>query len=70
MLKKITGFLLMLGIIIINFGFFSPRTADAASLTVMSDTLTNLTATTVSNHVIKIHNSYWSGIWCNNYSYF
>jgi hypothetical protein len=44
---------LAVGIIVVNFGFVSPKTAMAASLTSMSDTVSNLTASTAASHVIK-----------------
>ena len=43
----------MVGIIVINFGFITPKTAMAASLTAMSDTVSNLTASATAGHVIK-----------------
>ena len=43
----------MLGIIVLNFGYLmSPKMVSAAPLTVLSDTVSNLTASTVANHTI------------------
>ncbi|KKP90773.1 MAG: hypothetical protein UR97_C0009G0004 [Candidatus Nomurabacteria bacterium GW2011_GWE2_36_115] len=53
MIKKLTSSVLILGIIIINFSFITPPIAMAASLTSLSDTVSNLTASTVANHVIR-----------------
>jgi hypothetical protein len=53
MIKKIISVTLMVSVIAINFGFMANQTAEAAQLTVLSDTVTNLTASTVANHVIK-----------------
>lgn len=53
MIKKIVSFVLTLGVVMFNFGFISPKVASAANLTAMSDTVSNLTASTVANHVIK-----------------
>lgn len=53
-MKKIISSLLVVGIIAINFGgFLSPKVAMAASLTSMSDTVSNLTASATASHVIK-----------------
>lgn len=53
-MKKIISAVLMVGIIAINFGgFLSPRVAMAASLTAMSDTVSNLTTGATASHVIK-----------------
>jgi len=43
----------MVGIFAINFNFFTPGTAMAASLTALSDTLSNSTASATSSHIIK-----------------
>ena len=43
----------MVGVIVINFGFLYPNITSAASLNTLSDTVSNLTASTVANHVIK-----------------
>ena len=43
----------MVGIVAINFGFMTPKLANAAaSVTAFSDTVSNLTASTVANHTI------------------
>ena len=52
-MKKFFSFVLMLGIMVFNFGFLSPSIVSAASLTSMKDTVTNLTASTVANHTIQ-----------------
>lgn len=52
-MKKIVSALLMVGIVSFNFGFLSPQIANAASLTVLSDTVSNLTASATASHVIK-----------------
>jgi hypothetical protein len=53
MYKKIASFILILSFVIVNLGFFAPREAMAASLTNLSDTITNLTANPgVANHTI------------------
>jgi hypothetical protein len=53
MIKRFTSFVLMVGVLALNFGFIVPREADAASLTTISDTVTNLTASAVANHTIQ-----------------
>lgn len=53
MFKKFISSLLVVGIVAINFGFFTPNMAMAASLTSMSDTVSNLTASAVANHTIQ-----------------
>jgi hypothetical protein len=53
MTKRFTSFILMVGVLALNFGFIVPREADAASLTSISDTVTNLTAGAVANHTIQ-----------------
>ena len=54
MVKKIVGFVLVSGLISFNLGFlFIPQTVSAGSLTILSDTVSNLTASTVANHVVK-----------------
>ena len=53
MIKKILSFVLMVGIVAVNFGFMTPKVADAASLTALSDTVSNLTASAVANHTIQ-----------------
>jgi len=53
-MKKIISAVLIIGIIVINFGgFISPKEAMAASLTAMSDTVSNLTTGATASHVIK-----------------
>lgn len=52
MFRKFVSSVLVVGIIVINFGFITPKEAIAASLTVMSDTVSNLTASTAANHTI------------------
>jgi len=52
-MKKITSALLMVGIVVFNFGLFSPGVAVAASLTSLSDTVSNLTTGVTASHVIK-----------------
>ena len=52
-MKKITSALLMVGIVALNFGFLSPKTAMAASLTSMSDTVGNLTTGVKASQIIK-----------------
>ena len=51
--KKITSLILMVGVIVINFSFLNTPVAQAASLTALSDTVTNLTAGAVANHTIR-----------------
>jgi len=53
MSKKIISFVLIVGVLAVNFGFIVPREAVAANLTALSDTITNLTASTVANHTIQ-----------------
>jgi hypothetical protein len=53
MIIKFASLVLIICIITINFGFISPRIAMAANLTALSDTVTNLSASTVANHVIR-----------------
>ena len=53
MFKKFTSFILILGTLIINFEFMMPRIVMAGSLTSMSNTVTNLTASTAANHTIQ-----------------
>jgi hypothetical protein len=56
MFKKIISSFLVLGMVALNFGFLdlvSIHKVEAASLTSMSDTLANLTASTPSSQVIK-----------------
>lgn len=43
----------MISVVVINFNILSPQKAMAGSLTTLSDTVTNLTASTVANHAIK-----------------
>ena len=44
----------MLGVVALNLGYLMmPKTASAGFLTALSDTVSNLTASTVANHVIK-----------------
>lgn len=52
-MKKILSAVLVLGMIAINYNFFSPNIAVAASLTAVSDTVSNLTASATANHTIK-----------------
>ncbi len=47
------SFVLMVGVIVINFGFLYPNITSAASLNTLSDTVSNLTASTVANHTIS-----------------
>lgn len=53
MLKRITSIILVFGTLIVNFGFVLPQKVDAANLTAVSDTVSNLTASTVANHTIQ-----------------
>ncbi len=53
MIKKIISSVLMLALVFVSSGFAFPKSANAANLTVMSDTVGNLTASTTSSHVIK-----------------
>jgi len=53
MFKKIVSSVLVLGIVVINFGFLSPRVVMASSITSATDTVSRLKASTPSNHVIK-----------------
>jgi len=53
MIKKIASLVLMISVVSINFSFLAPSIADAAALTAVSDTVSNLTASTVANHTIK-----------------
>lgn len=56
MIKKFVSFVLMVGIVAVNFGFLgliTPRVVSAVgTVTAFSDTLSNSTASTVSNHTI------------------
>jgi len=52
MSKKIASFILIFSIVILNFEFLIPRDVMAASLTGLSDTITNLTTGVVANHTI------------------
>lgn len=54
MFKKFISSILAVGVLAINFGFlFTPNMAMAASLTIMSDTVSNLTAGSLADHTIK-----------------
>ncbi len=53
MIKKIASFILIISVIFVNFSFLSPKIVSAASLTSLSDTVSNLTASTVANHTIQ-----------------
>lgn len=53
MFKKIVSLSLVVGMFIFNFGLISPHVATAASLTVFSDTVSNLTTGVKAGHVIK-----------------
>ena len=53
MFKKITVLFLIIGVLAVNFEFIKPETAWAASLTALSDTTSNLTASAVANHTIQ-----------------
>ena len=54
MIKKLMSFVLMVGVVAINFGFFVPSTAMAAgTVTAFSDTVSNLTASTAADHLIR-----------------
>jgi len=52
-MRKYISAILVVGMILINFGFMSPEKAFAASLTSVSDTVTNLTASATAGHTIK-----------------
>lgn len=54
-MKKITCSVLMVGLFLINFGylFMAPRIATAATLSVLSDTVSTLTTLVDASHVIK-----------------
>lgn len=51
-MKKITSALLMVGIVALNFGFFSPKTVMAASVTTTKDVMSRSAASTASDHTI------------------
>lgn len=51
--KKIISFILIVSVIYINFSFIKPNIAQAALLTALSDTVTNLTAGASANHIIR-----------------
>jgi hypothetical protein len=54
MIKKFASLVLLFGVIVFNFGFaLLPKTAMAANLTALSDTVSNLTASTAANHTIQ-----------------
>ena len=53
MSKKLLSFVLIVGVLVVNFGFLTPREAKAANITSFSDTVTSLTASTVANHTIQ-----------------
>jgi hypothetical protein len=53
MTKKFTSFILIVSVMMINFSFLSLHKVYAASLTTISDTVTNLTAGAVANHTIQ-----------------
>lgn len=53
MIKKLLSYMLIASIVSINFGFLFPRIADAAFLTTLSDTVSNLSASTAANHLIR-----------------
>ena len=52
-MKNILSIFLTVGVIVVNFSFLSPNIVMAASLTSISDTVSNLTASTTASHVIK-----------------
>ena len=53
MIKKFVSFVLMLGVVALNLGYLMmPKTASAGFLTALSDTVSNLTASTAANHTI------------------
>ena len=43
----------MVGVVVLNFGFITSREVDAASLTSISDTVTDLTTGALANHTIQ-----------------
>lgn len=57
MIKKLLSFVLMVSVFAINFGFIgvtTPQTVEAAGVvTAFSDTVSNLSASTVANHTIQ-----------------
>lgn len=53
MIKKIASVILMVCVVVLNFGFMTPRLVSAANLTAMSDTVSNLSASAVANHTIQ-----------------
>ena len=53
MYKKFASFVLILSMVILNFGFLGTNQALAASLTTLSDTVSNLTASTAASQIIK-----------------
>lgn len=52
MIKKIISSFLLFALVVVSSGVLTPFTASAASITSFTDTVTNLTASTVANHTI------------------
>ena len=52
MYKKLASFVLILSLIVLNFGFLANK-AVAGSLTVLSDTVSNLTTGATASHIVK-----------------
>lgn len=52
MIKKFISSVIIIALVFITSGFASPKVAIAASLTGMSDVVTDLTASTLANHTI------------------
>jgi hypothetical protein len=52
MIKKFASLVLMVAVIAMNFGFMATNVADAAQVTVLSDVVSNLSASAVANHTI------------------
>lgn len=54
MIKKFVSLVLVLSVVVLNFGFISPRTASAAgTITAFTDTVSTLTKSLPANHTIQ-----------------